>query len=363
MNLIISTPGRICLFGEHQDYLGLPVIASAISLRIFIEGKNREDLLINISLPDINTNESFYLNGRMQYEAERDYFKSAVNVLLDNGFTFSRGLECRVYGQIPINAGTSSSSALIVSWINLLTRLSDQPSVLTPEELAELAYKAEVKEFNEPGGMMDHYSTSFGGVIFIDFIPEIKVTRLKTNLKTFILGNSLEPKNTKFILSHVKNQILAIDHHLKKIDSNFSLQKINISELSNYQRYLSKSQNNLLEGTIRNRDITRIAGEELKKQDPNHNKIGELLNEHQKVLRDVLGISTPKIDRMINASIAAGAYGAKINGSGGGGCMFAYAPEVPEKIKSAIENAGGEAFIINTDSGSREESTGKRKIA
>ena len=28
----ISTPGRICLFGEHQDYLGLPVIPMAISL-------------------------------------------------------------------------------------------------------------------------------------------------------------------------------------------------------------------------------------------------------------------------------------------------------------------------------------------
>ena len=32
----ISTPGRICLFGEHQDYLGLPVLAMAISLRINI---------------------------------------------------------------------------------------------------------------------------------------------------------------------------------------------------------------------------------------------------------------------------------------------------------------------------------------
>ena len=25
-------PGRVCLFGEHQDYLGLPVIAAAIPL-------------------------------------------------------------------------------------------------------------------------------------------------------------------------------------------------------------------------------------------------------------------------------------------------------------------------------------------
>jgi galactokinase len=29
-----STPGRIYLFGEHQDYLGLPVIAIAINKRV-----------------------------------------------------------------------------------------------------------------------------------------------------------------------------------------------------------------------------------------------------------------------------------------------------------------------------------------
>ncbi|HAO48430.1 MAG TPA: GHMP kinase, partial [Runella sp.] len=39
----ISTPGRICLFGEHQDYLGLPVVAAAISRRISIEGGKSSD--------------------------------------------------------------------------------------------------------------------------------------------------------------------------------------------------------------------------------------------------------------------------------------------------------------------------------
>jgi len=34
----INTPGRICFFGEHQDYLGLPVIAMAISLRANLTG-------------------------------------------------------------------------------------------------------------------------------------------------------------------------------------------------------------------------------------------------------------------------------------------------------------------------------------
>jgi hypothetical protein len=32
---VVSTPGRICLFGEHQDYLHLPVIAA------FTIGKDR----------------------------------------------------------------------------------------------------------------------------------------------------------------------------------------------------------------------------------------------------------------------------------------------------------------------------------
>ncbi|MCH1575403.1 MAG: galactokinase family protein, partial [Flavobacteriales bacterium] len=28
---VSSAPGRLCLFGEHQDYLGLPVIAMAMN--------------------------------------------------------------------------------------------------------------------------------------------------------------------------------------------------------------------------------------------------------------------------------------------------------------------------------------------
>ena len=47
--LKISTPGRVCLFGEHQDYLQLPIVACAISLRISIEGTRRNDKLININ--------------------------------------------------------------------------------------------------------------------------------------------------------------------------------------------------------------------------------------------------------------------------------------------------------------------------
>jgi galactokinase len=363
-DLTISTPGRICLFGEHQDYLGLPVIASAISLRIFIEGRYRKDSKVNIALPDINSSETFYLNGNLNYNAERDYFKSAINVLLNKGFTFSRGLECKVYGQIPINAGTSSSSALIVSWINLLTRLSDQSIILTPEEIAELAYKSEVEEFHEPGGKMDHYSTAIGNVIELESYPSIKISKIRKELGAFVLGNSGEPKDTKHILSGVKNKIINITESLKLSQKDFSLHRVELEEIERYwksipsnvgEKHLQHSQFEILVGTIINRDITKEALQLLKHDNFDKKYFGELMYKHHTILRDVLKISTKKIDLMIEAAMQAGAYGAKINGSGGGGCMFAYAPENPEEVFDAVEKISGEAYLVYSSEGTKEE--------
>ena len=49
--------------------------------------------------------------------------------------------------------------------------------------------------------------------------------------------------------------------------------------------------------------------------------------------------------------INSGAYGAKINGSGFGGTMFALAPNNEENVKDALLNSGSEAFLIKTSEG------------
>jgi galactokinase len=349
----VSTPGRVCLFGEHQDYLHLPVVPCAISLRIEIDAGYRDDSTIRIALPDLGTTEEFSLRGDLPYVRERDYFRSAVNVLRRSGYHLSRGLDCVVRGRIPINAGTSSSSALVVSWIGLLVRASDRHQALPPEECARYAHEAEVLEFGEPGGMMDQYSTSLGGVIAIDFLPEFRVTREKNPFGAFVLGNSHEPKDTKGILARVKNRVLDAVQILSKTDSQFSLARATSAQILGGG--LSADQQSLLQGTLANRDITIEARALMAREEFDHRTFGRLLTDHQAVLRDVLGISTPKIDRMLRASLAAGAYGGKINGSGGGGCMFAYAPENPERVAAAIEEEGGEAFVVSADEGTRIE--------
>jgi galactokinase len=124
---------------------------------------------------------------------------------------------------------------------------------------------------------------------------------------------------------------------------------------------LNAEQKTLLWGTLRNRDITQEALSVLRAPQFDDLMLGELLNECQVVLRDILKISTPKIDRMLDAALRAGAYGGKVNGSGGGGCMFAYAPKNPEVVAQAIEGAGGKAHIVQIDVGTRNEPVAEMK--
>jgi galactokinase len=360
--ITVSTPGRICLFGEHQDYLGLPVIAAAISCRIQLVAGRTDQRVVQLDLPDLNSQERFTLtNLPLSYQHNRDYFRSAINVLYRKGFRFHKGIQGEVRGAIPINAGTSSSSALLITWLNVLSQLADNPQPLTARELAELAYVAEVLEFGEPGGMMDHYSTAVGGVIYLESTPAIRLETYQPKLGTFVLGNSQQPKDTIGILGRVKYGMLRIAKQLTATNPAFSLRSTPITAISAYKDVLSNDEYNLLTGTLANRDLLREAKALI--QDGSHpgspldgTKFGQLLTAHHANLRDAQQISTPKIDRMLDAALAAGALGGKINGSGGGGCMFVYAPDKPERVAEAIEREGGQAYIVTVDAGTTVQS-------
>ncbi|WP_353720342.1 galactokinase family protein [Dyadobacter sp. 676] len=357
----ISTPGRICFFGEHQDYLGLPVIAAAISRRISVEGSYRDDNKIILNLPDLGSKEEFTLDTTFPYVKPRDYFRSTVNVVRRKGLTFSKGFEVTIHGNIPINSGTSSSSALIVSWAHFLDKLSDNPLNFSPKELGEIANAAEVLEFGEPGGMMDNYSTAIGNVIYLESTPVIKVETLTPRLGTFVLGDSLEPKDTLGIIARCRYGMEEVIKIVTDHDPAFSIFTTPVEKLGDYRSVLSGDQLSLLKANIEDRDILVEGKALLIDSAENHagtgfdKHFGSLLYKHYQNLRDHKRTSTPKIERMMNAALNAGALGGKINGSGGGGCMFAYAPTHAEEVAEAIEREGGKSYIITVDKGTRIE--------
>lgn len=349
--LTTVAPGRICLFGEHQDYLKLPVIAAAIDLQVTINGNLRPDRRVCVSMPDIDTADSFELPSRGKTLAcrhDRDYFHSAINVLSRAGFYWQTGFDCTVRGNIPINAGCGSSSALTVAWCRYLISSANNGRELSQssQQVAEWAYQAEVEEFGEPGGRMDHYAAALGGLHYLDFDNFSTINLSSAPLGAFVLGNSGEPKDTLRILRQVKNMVLSGWLKLLREDDLLEIGQFSHEQLQRYRSQLSPEELGLLSANIDNRDITGKAVELLKKESFDHRAFGRLLSDHQRILDERLNISTPKINRMLQAAMDAGALGGKINGSGGGGCMFAYAPEKPETVAEAIRAAGGEPSII-----------------
>ena len=203
---------------------------------------------------------------------------------------------------------------------------------------------------------MDQYSTAVGNVIYLASQPAISITTYQQALGTFVLGDSGEPKDTLGILSRVKFGTLGGIQKIKAIDPGFDLATTSQAVCDQYRNLLTEDEWVLLSANLSDRDILLAAKKMFEGEEAwDDNRLGVLLTDHQKNLREYKRISTPKIDRMIDAALGAGALGAKINGSGGGGCMFAYAPNKPEAVVAAIEQAGGKAYIIRVDVGTQEE--------
>jgi galactokinase len=353
-NLSVSAPGRICLFGEHQDYLGLPVIAAAVNLRIGVTAVPREDPLFVLDMPDVGEQLTLDPNTEQVYSHPRDYLRSSINVLRREGIRWRRGYHLRMHGEIPINAGVSSSSAMVIMWLRFLLEIADNPPPFTPDQLARWGYVAEVAEFNNPGGMMDHYCAALGGVLFIDTRPPFRAEQWNIPLNGFVLGNSLQPKATLETLGRNRQDVQDGITLIQKFLPAFDLHTTALEEAEPYFKRLPPNPARRLRANLINRDLTVEAREVILQG--RAEELGKLLTAHHAQLRDGLDVSTPKIERMLEAAIDAGALGGKINGSGGGGCMFAYAPGREEVVAEAIRREGGVPYIVKVDEGARRES-------
>jgi mevalonate kinase len=77
-------------------------------------------------------------------------------------------------------------------------------------------------------------------------------------------------------------------------------------------------------------------------------------------LLDSLGVGHPALTRLVLAARSAGAFGAKITGAGGGGCMIALAPSrARSRVVEAIRACNAQAIVTTLDTeGARRENNG-----
>ena len=335
-------PARVCFFGDHQDYLDLPVIAGTINRYIHLKATPTNEGIYNIYLPDIKENRVIHLNNKTIKIERDDYFLSGIKVLEQKGAKFAQGYNITISGNIPVNAGLSSSSALVVAWIRFLIQAQEDPVRYSDLEVGQLTYTSEVLFFDQPGGLMDQYTIAQGGLLYID----TKTTNCNTlagKLGTLVVAESGIAKKTLSILK--KGRIYA-QEAIKAINNkftDFNIQSINVDDYQRYKNDVPKDYLPYWYAAVHNYDITKKAKKVLESKGSTM-ELGFLMNSHQKILEEyILNTPKPMIKMMQNAR-AKGAIGTKIIGSGGGGCMVAMVnEESKEKVIDSFLTSGAKA--------------------
>ena len=334
--ILSQVPGRICFFGDHQDYLGLPVIAGTIDRYIKLEALPQKKAAFSLVLPDLGETREIALSDASPL-APNDYYRSALHTLKKEGICPDQGYQVTLKGDLPINSGLSSSSAVVVAWIRFLVDAFGKKSSYTAAQIGRWAYESEVLNFNQPGGMMDQYTIAQGGLGFLETTVG-DWTPLTPKLGPLVVAVSGIEKQTLGVLAGAKNDALEALAILQKKVPDFDLYQVDKTSYARYKTLLPVALQPFWYATVENYLITRAAAQELQKPTPDTDALGALMNAHQHILKTCIQNTPKPMDTMMAAALKAGAIGAKIVGSGGGGAMVAMVPE------SALDDVC-EAFV------------------
>jgi mevalonate kinase len=320
-----SAPAKVILFGEHFVVYGEPAIVLAINKRVHVQAELREDNQIYINSHTLKTSGFFRADQFMaekgeKPEAERKLqpLKVVVQRLLEKS-NEKAGVNVEIKSFIPVAVGLGSSAAVAASVAAAVSQLLN--ITLSKKEIFQLAYEAERLVHGTPSGIDPAIST-YGGVLWFQKDEGFKPLEIEADIP-LVIGNTGVQRSTGNLVGLVRER---------------------------WSRY----------PTIM-RPIVKAGGEVVKQAVDalargNLTVLGELMNINQALL-SAIGVSSEPLEKLIQAAKKAGAYGAKLTGGGGGGCIIAIASRNKlERVADAIKKAGGQAFTVQkTDEGVKVE--------
>jgi galactokinase len=341
--IIASAPGRVNLIGEHIDYSDGLVLPFAISYRTYVaigfndlgcirissNQKHGEIKRIELSeiAPQTGATWTQYCIGTLW---ALDIFK----LLKAN-----QGLDICINGKVPLGAGLSSSAALECAVATAVNELFSLGKSLA--DLARATQRAENEYVGMPCGIMDQsvsLMANAGSALLLDC-------------------RSLESINTPFEIAEAGLELLIIDtqvHHAL-VDGGYAERRdscekcveiLSITSLRDIsvEQYMERKseldEKTYLRGLHAVTEMQRVREcvDALKEQD--FAKVGALLNESHRSLRDNYNVSCPELNLAVDTALANGALGARMVGGGFGGSAIALIHNSDiQKLKSAISGA------------------------
>ncbi len=319
----VSAPGKLMLFGEHSVVYGHPCIVTAINQRMQAVVELIDDPFLEIDANDVGVTgykKPIKEIGRGEIPKGARFVEIAVKNILKN-CPYTGGVKITTHSEFSSLFGFGSSSASTICVIKGLSELLDMK--LDNMELFDLAYKT-VSEIQGTISGFDVAAGIYGGTLY--FIKPVH----PRGGRTVLLGGVQEEINSIpliVVYSGIKADTPTLVRHVAKLKQ--EKPEFVHTIFNTITKLVEKAKTALLEKDWKT--------------------AGELMNTNQEYLQS-LGVSTEKLDSMINAACRAGAYGAKLSGAGGGDCIIALAPdENREEVKKAIQTAGGIIMNVNTN--------------
>ena len=290
--IITQTPLRVGLVGGGTDLPGYyrehggRVLNAAIDKYVYVIVKQRfdDDVYVNYSTKEIVS--------RVE-DLQHELVREAMHMAGVRG-----GVEITTLADIPsAGSGLGSSSSVTVGLLHAL--FAYQGRQVTAEELADRACAIEIDRCRKPIGKQDQYAAAFGGICDIHFGPgdRVFVDQLKL---------------TSSVRRQIQDELLLFYTGItRSADTILGEQTANIADRLPQLHQL--------------RDLAGEAASGLRTGDVN--ALGAALNKSWQAKRALAsGVSNSEIDEAVDASLAAGATGAKVTGAGGGGFLLVVCP-------------------------------------
>ena len=319
MKVLASAPAKIILFGEHSVVYGKPAIAAAIDLRTYVRAEFNDSGRVKIEAKDIKTpglivsfseNEIYFESDYGKAAEVLSYVRQAIELVKEEADKNGKGITVSITSQIPVGAGLGSSAAVAVATIGAVSRLLGLE--LSNEEIGKLGHRVELLVQGASSGI-DPTVSSIGGFIHYE---KGKFEHLPFMELPMVVGYTGSSGSTKELVAMVRRNYEEMPEIVEPI-------------LVSMGKVVEKAREVLLS------DLDEKTRFEM---------LGKLMNINHGLL-DALGVSTKKLSELVYAARTAGALGAKITGAGGGGCMYALAPEKQSEVATAITIAGGTPMI------------------
>jgi galactokinase len=193
--LLVRSPGRVNIIGEHTDYNEGFVLPAAIDKAIYIAIGKRDDEVISLYARDYQQSHEITLSNVVPTDKHwPNYILGIVDQLQKKDYHIS-GFNLVIDGDVPLGAGLSSSAAVECATVYALNDLFKLG--IEKIEMVKMAQLAEQSFAKVMVGIMDQFASMFGKqghAIKLDcrsleyeYVPlvlkGIKILLLNTNVK------------------------------------------------------------------------------------------------------------------------------------------------------------------------------------